>query len=422
MLLNDITERKRTEIALRASEARSRLALDVAQLGTWSWRGAGNVLSADARFRELCGFGPDDALTFEGALARMHPDDRAKVDAQVRAALEPSAQGRFRAEFRCVQPGGDLRWLVSRGMIDFSTRGGERLPAHMLGTVMDVTQRKQNEQELLHAHDELDVRVRKRTAELAHANAALRDEIAERKAAGAKIRQLLGQLVDAQEDERRRLSRELHDTLGQHLAVLTLSLKAVLAEDGCPPRVQERLGHIEQAVRRLEDDADRLSYELRPPALDNMGLVDALRLYAEEWSAESGVAIDFQTHGLSQERLSSAVETTAYRVVQESLTNVRKHAEASRVSLIVERLGSELRVLVEDDGCGFDAASLSCSADGRRRLGQSGMAERAALVAGLLQVETERGKGTTVYLSVPLDVGQPNDAAAHHDEAAHPAR
>jgi len=419
VLFNDITQRKHAERELRASEARSRLALDVAQLGTWSWRGTGNVLCADARFCELCGVDPDAPLSVEAVMSRVHPDDQAAVNSAVQEALAPSGDGRFRAEVRCVQPDGDLRWLVARGLTEFAATGNERRPSRMLGTVMDVTARKRTEHELLWARDELEARVRERTAELARANAALRVEIAEREAAGARIRQLLGRLVNAQEEERRRLSRELHDTVGQHLAVLTMGLMALRAAPGSPPAVTERLDDIEQATRRLEEDVDRLSYELRPLALDHMELVDALGQYADEWSAQCGVAVELQVHGLPAERLSAAVEATVYRVVQEAFTNVRKHAAASRVSLIAERRGAQLRVIVEDDGRGFDSAAVSASADDQRRLGLLGMAERAALVTGTLEVESAPGNGTTIYLTVPLDVGDPVNTTHGHDEAAH---
>jgi len=150
-----------------------------------------------------------------------------------------------------------------------------------------------------------------------------------------------------------------------------------------------------------------------------MELVDALGQYADEWSAQCGVPVDLQVHGLPVGRLSAAVEATVYRVVQEAFTNVRKHAAASRVSLIAERRGAQLRVIVEDDGRGFDSAAVAVSADSQRRLGLLGMAERAALVAGMLEVESAPGNGTTIYLTVPLDVSDPVSTTPGHDEAAH---
>ena len=199
-----------------------------------------------------------------------------------------------------------------------------------------------------------------------------------------------------------------------------MGLMALRAEPGSPPAVTERLNDIAQATERLEEDVDRLSYELRPLALDHMALVDALGQYADERSAQCGVAVELQVHGLPVERLSAAVEATVYRVVQEAFTNVRKHAAASRVSLIAERRGGQLRVIVEDDGRGFDPATVSASGDAQRRLGLLGMAERAALVTGSLEVESAPGNGTTIYLTVPLDVvDSVNTATLDHGEAAH---
>jgi signal transduction histidine kinase len=254
----------------------------------------------------------------------------------------------------------------------------------------------------MQAHDELQARVALRTAELASLNAALLVEVAERSAAERRVRELLGQLVDLEEDERRRISRELHDSLGQHLSVLTIGLKAVQAIEGCPPQVHDRLGQIQRAVAALEEEVDRLSHELRPTVLDDLGLEDALRRHVEAWTASGGVAVDIHTHGLGGQRLPLSVEITAYRVVQEALTNVRKHANASWVSLIAEQRSGQLRAIVEDDGCGFDAAANDGVSSGRRRLGLKGMAERATLVGGRLQIESAVGKGTTVYLAIPL--------------------
>jgi len=151
-------------------------------------------------------------------------------------------------------------------------------------------------------------------------------------------------------------------------------------------------------ARRLDEEIDRLSHALRPLALSDLGLEAALRRHLEEWSRETGIAVDAQITILGPERFSFIIETTIYRVVQEALTNVAKHAGATRVALIAERRANELRVIIEDDGRGFDVGSINDA----RRLGLRGMRERAVLVGGALQIESTPGSGTTIFLTVPL--------------------
>jgi signal transduction histidine kinase len=268
-----------------------------------------------------------------------------------------------------------------------------------------VTARKRAEDELRQTRHALEVRVRARTAELAQANAALQTEVAERRTAERQVRALLGQLVGAEEEERRRLSRELHDTVGQHLAALSLGLASLERHPECAKVLGEPIRQLQHAARELDGAIDRVSHELRPPALDDLGLADALRRYAGTWAEESGTAIDVHLHGLQWVSLAAALETTVYRVVQEALTNVRKHAQARRVGLIAERRGSLLRVIVEDDGRGFDAAEPAAAPHPGRRFGLRSMAERALLVDGRLEIESTPGQGTTIYLTVPLDDG-----------------
>lgn len=248
--------------------------------------------------------------------------------------------------------------------------------------------------------DALEQRVEMRTAELADTNTTLQVQIAERELAESRVRELLAQQVQAVESERARISRDLHDTLGQHLAALALRMKTIAAMTASVAEVREHVASAHDLVRRIEDELDRLSYELRPPALDDLGLDEALRTHAQHWSSEAGVDIDLHSHGLRAARLPPVVETTVYRVVQETLTNIRKHAGATRVGLIVERRKDELRVIVEDDGCGFDSTSV---VSGRgQHLGLRGMAERARLVAGQFEIESVPGRGTTAYLTIPI--------------------
>lgn len=210
--------------------------------------------------------------------------------------------------------------------------------------------------------------------------------------------EVLGRMADAEEIERRSISRSLHDSAGQHLTALSLGLKALEANGGDARTHREHLAGLRCATVALEDEIDRLADRLRPVALDDLGLHAALHQYATTWSRETGLRADVHIGPMDHARLSARTETAAYRIVQEAMTNVHRHARASCVNVLVEDRNGELRIVVEDDGRGFDPA-LRVGETGE--LGLLGMAERATCVSGTLQVESRRGEGTTVYLSVP---------------------
>jgi signal transduction histidine kinase len=292
-------------------------------------------------------------------------------------------------EFRVVRPDGAVRWLRDQGDV-FETAGQARLA----GACVEITDLKEAEDALRRANEELEARVAERTAELAAANATLREAMAART-------ELLRRLSTAQEDERRRLSRELHDGLGQELTALILSLKAL--EHAVPQGAagRDRLLEVERIVNVIGREAHDLAVELRPTALDDLGLGPALSAYVARWSERTGVAAAFQPLGLDGDRLPPEVETAVYRVVQEALNNVAKHAEARRVGVMVSRQGDELTALVEDDGRGFDPEQAGAG-PGRRSLGLLGMRERVGLVGGSLVIESGEGEGTVVQARIPL--------------------
>jgi PAS domain S-box-containing protein len=251
------------------------------------------------------------------------------------------------------------------------------------------------------AHDRLEGRVAERTAELAAANASLRAEIGVREAAEADRQELLRRLGTAQEDERRRISRELHDQMGQLLAALGLGLKALEAATPATSPGRPHLARLRELTDQVGREFHRLALDLRPTALDDLGLRTALATYTEAWSERSGVAVDFQSTVADAERLPGASETALYRIVQEALTNVFKHAHARRVSVVLLRSVQQVSAVVEDDGRGFDPDLKPGFADGRR-LGILGMRERAASVGGSLLVESSPGQGATVIIRIPL--------------------
>ena len=223
-------------------------------------------------------------------------------------------------------------------------------------------------------------------------------DISERKAMETARQDPLRRLVAAEEGERRRISRELHDQLGQELTGLMLGLKAL--ERFLPA---DSPGHL--SLRDLREAADRigrathdLAVDLRPTVLDDVGLQPALAGLIQRWSDQAGTPVDYHFSLQGNIRLSPEIESTLYRLVQESLNNIAKHAVARRASVIVEQHGSHLIALIEDDGKGFEIEGGIKPT----QLGLLGMEERSALIGGDFQVESSRGVGTTVRIRIPL--------------------
>ncbi len=214
--------------------------------------------------------------------------------------------------------------------------------------------------------------------------------------------QLLERVITAQEEERKRIARELHDQTGQALTSLLVSLK-VIEKAGDLEQARELTSDMRAIVTETLDDVHNLSLELRPSVLDDMGLVPALARYVESCPARFGLQVDFVIAGMDRQRLPMEVETTLYRIAQEALTNVARHSKAGHASVLLERRRRAAVLVIEDDGEGFDTAQVLRSPAERERLGLYGMMERASLVGGQLTVESRPGAGTTVSVEVPLE-------------------
>jgi len=227
-----------------------------------------------------------------------------------------------------------------------------------------------------------------RLAEIFASRAAVAVDLSERVA-----RDALRRIVEAQELERRRLARELHDQTGQELTSVLLGLKAVEEAESAAERVVALAAVREQVVETLHD-VRRLAVELRPKALDDFGLAPALERLRDTFSEQTGMRVELESQ--IRERLPPDVETALYRIVQEALTNIVKHARASAVSIVLARREGAVTVLIEDDGRGF---TRDGSGEG---LGLLGMGERLALLGGRLEVESRPGAGTTIVAEVPL--------------------
>lgn len=211
--------------------------------------------------------------------------------------------------------------------------------------------------------------------------------------------QLLEKVIVAQEEERKRISRELHDEAGQILTTLMVEMKAM--EENCPHNT-ERLRNLRELAAKTLDEIHRLAVELRPSVLDDMGLIPAVEKYVNDYRETFRVDVDLHVKFSDNTRLAWEIETALYRVIQEALTNIAKYAKANNISVLIQRNNAELSVIVEDDGIGFDTQQVLSEASGKTALGIFGMQERVILLGGSFVVESSPGKGTTLYIRIPI--------------------
>jgi len=239
-----------------------------------------------------------------------------------------------------------------------------------------------------------------RASESLHRTMAEREQAATALHASEERKQVLHQAVLAQENERKRIARELHDSLGQYLTALQLGLNR-LGRSQSDAAQADGLAKLRKLTSEIGHEVNRIAWELRPTALDDLGLETAIAQYLEEWGERSRLQFDLQVD-LRNRRLPQTIETTVYRALQEAVTNVVRHAEADHVAVILEVVGGQLQLIVEDDGKGFPLEDAGGGGQGTLHLGLLGVRERLALVDGTLDIESAPGGGTTLFVRVPV--------------------
>ncbi|MBI4303589.1 MAG: GAF domain-containing protein [Chloroflexi bacterium] len=220
--------------------------------------------------------------------------------------------------------------------------------------------------------------------------------------------QLLSKVINAQEDERKRIARELHDEYGQMLAGLMINLESL--ENMPPPaetQFKEKLKNTKSLVARALQEMRRLTLDLRPSTLDDLGLVTTVRSYAQNHLEPAGIRLDFASMGMSK-RLTPAVETALFRIIQEAIHNITKYAEAHNVRILLEVKGNRVTAVVEDDGKGFDVETTFSTKVGTSSLGLLGIQERATLLGGSFSIKSQAGQGTRLVVEIPLPDAEPS--------------
>src|SRR5437588_864584 len=356
----DITERKRTEQALQEQRTLFAEAQNLAGLGCWEWDAAsGRVTWSEELYRiygvERERFTP----SYEGYLERVHPDDREQTRSTLARAVM-DARG-FTFDERIVRPDGEVRYL--RSCVEL-VRDEKGRSLKVLGACLDITEQKNSE-------------------------AALR-------AAADNLQALTRRLVEVQEAERRRIARELHDRVGQNLSALNINLDLALgAATGASPlrrRIEDSVSLVDATLQAIEN----VMAELRPPLLDEYGLGAALSWYGDEFSRRTGIAVALRDGKDAAADLRPEAAVALFRIAQEALNNVAKHAGAKHVHVELACEAEEVVLRVADDGAGFDPAAAARG----KRWGMKTMRERAEAAGGRLEVDGALGEGTIVRASV----------------------
>jgi len=265
----------------------------------------------------------------------------------------------------------------------------------------DLTERIKFQEEIQEAKDNLEIKVRTRTNELNESNESLRSEVIERQESEKLRVALLRKIVKTQEDERKRIAREIHDHIGQQVTGLQLKLQYLQEQYKEDSELTVQITGLQSIAQQIDSDIDFLAWELRPSVLDDLGLVAAMNKFVQEWSTQFNIPAEFEQIGLKGKHLLPEIEINLYRIGQEALNNTCKYAKANKASVLLERRDGTISLIIEDDGVGFDPSGKAIPTGKDRGMGLLGMKERAELVGGTIEIESLPGKGTSIYVRVP---------------------
>jgi len=361
-----VHELRMSEAGLRESEARMSLAVDVADFGIWIRHLPHNEIWASEKWRELFGFAPSEHLTFDAIIKRLHPDDRHALEEAHARAIAGVEGGSYQAEYRLGLQDGTTRWISSRGRLERDAAGG---PLLIRIASVDITERKRAE---------------------------------------IDVRNLSGRLLSAQEGERRRIARELHDNLSQQIALLAIELDGVALKLVRPPAtIVQSLHELRERTAQISSEIHGLSHRLHSSKLEMLGLVAALHGHCQELAAQG---VDAHLHHENVPRsLSQEVELCLFRIVQEALSNVVKHSGTHEAQVTLHGTGDVLVLSITDSGRGFDERRATETGNG---LGLASMRERLRLINGEFTIRSQPGQGTTITARVPIVTASPAMAAA----------
>jgi len=362
--------RKKAERILFKSEERLSLAADSAEAGFWELDCDTNQFWTTEKAREIFGYSIDETIEMERFEKSVFPEDLALVRQAISQALDNKES--INVEYRIHTRDSTMKWIQSSGKPYFKLNGE---PDRLLGVSIDITRRKLLE-ETLRKNEEI-----------------LRNSQKD-------LRKLAGRLISAKEEELKRLSRELHDDLTQQLAVLAIEagkLELHFLEECPPPESIQKISKIKKQLIKTSEDVHRISRQLHPTILEDLGLIRAIEAECKALSKRAGIDIIFTSEDVP-DRLPANIPLCLYRIVQEGLNNCICHSGTKSCKVILKGSEDEISLTVKDTGRGFDPVGVR----NKSGLGLSSMRERMQLVGGNFKVDSQPGRGTSVHVNIPL--------------------
>ena len=383
IVCENVTSRREMEGALRQSRERYRQLYTKTPTMLHSIGNDYRLMDVSDRWLEVLGYRRDEVI---GRKSTDFLTEASRKFAEETALPEFIAAGESRdVPYQFVKKNGEVVSIELSAMVE---RDGNGEVVRYLAVLTDVTERRKAQDGLQRAHDEMEQRVKDRTAALRESESALRRSQAE-------LQALAGRLITAQEDERRRLAREMHDDLTQKLAALSMRCGRFAAQRDAPSaELFSEMREAQQELASLSADAQAFSRRLHPAILEDLGLVDTLQTDCGAFAKRTGIEVGFHARGVPSD-LPKELALSLYRITQEALHNVEKHASARDVRVALLGVENTLTLSVEDTGAGFDRSAS-------RGLGLASMAERARLIEAELSIDSRPGKGTLIEVRVPL--------------------
>ncbi|SPD74132.1 hypothetical protein PITCH_A2050020 [uncultured Desulfobacterium sp.] len=359
----ETSELRRMDLISQNDAERLKLVLDVTSDGIFDWLIPENEIFLSPALKESWGLNENigGQASIDYWKSRIHQDHRDMVFSQLQKHLD--GKGPFNVDYLFLTKLGAYRWFNSRSIVIFNDRGK---PLRMVCSVHDIDNHKKAEE---------------------------------------LIRNLTHQLIKSQEIERRKISWELHDRVAQDLSEATIECELLMKNHLLPLEIRQHISTISEMLLTTLMVVRDLSYELKPPGLEKLDLVGTLHEYCRQFSEKYGINVTFRFGEINELRLSLDMKINLYRLIQEGLNNVRKHANASHATIKLISSSGTISLLIKDNGVGFNLKKQEARSANGTNMGLKNMSERVRLLQGKMDIQSAPGKGTKILIEIPYSKG-----------------